>query len=258
MCAITLCSVCPTSSGSVRKATSTSTSRSTTSSTSLTLDPRRAPPAAGRAVRGPQRPGRGRRAAGSCAGSASRPSLGLARLLGARPGLGRPGGQHEVLAQRVALEPVGQQQRHEVRVAGEVDAEHLVGLPLVPGGAGEDARRRWPARRRRAAPGCAAAGARGGPADQSARRRRSRARRPASVHRGQPVEEGEAELVAGGGQGVDPGRRRHVDGRPGRTPTRPRPRRAAVSRSGDLLGAAVSVVADRDRRRSGRAAPAGR
>ena len=59
---------------------------------------------------------------------------------GARPRLGDPRGEHEVLAQRVALEAVRQQQRVELGVAVEGDAEHLGGLALVPGGAGEDAR----------------------------------------------------------------------------------------------------------------------
>lgn len=65
--------------------------------------------------------------------------LRLPRLLGSGPGLGHPGGEHEVLAQRVALEAVRQQQRLEIGVALEVDAEHLEGLALVPGGAAVDA-----------------------------------------------------------------------------------------------------------------------
>jgi hypothetical protein len=82
----------------------------------------------------------GRAAARGAVPRTGKVRIGLPRLLGARPRLGGPRREHELLAQRVALEAVGQQQRHEVRVVGEADAEHLVGLALVPGGAGEDAR----------------------------------------------------------------------------------------------------------------------
>ena len=56
----------------------------------------------------------------------------------ARPRLDHPGQQREVLAQRVALELRRQVHVAQVGVAGEADAEHLVGLPLVPVGAGVD------------------------------------------------------------------------------------------------------------------------
>ena len=56
----------------------------------------------------------------------------------ARPRLDHPGQQREVLAQRVALELRRQVHVAQVGVAGEGDAEHLVGLPLVPVGAGVD------------------------------------------------------------------------------------------------------------------------
>ena len=54
------------------------------------------------------------------------------------PRLDHPGQQREVLAQRVALELRRQVHVAQVGVPGEVDAEHLVGLPLVPVGAGVD------------------------------------------------------------------------------------------------------------------------
>src|SRR5215207_3029526 len=60
----------------------------------------------------------------------------LSRFLGPRPGLGLPGQQGELLAQRVALELLGQQQLGQVGVAVEADAEQLGRLPLVPVGAG--------------------------------------------------------------------------------------------------------------------------
>src|SRR5919198_5657627 len=58
----------------------------------------------------------------------------LPRFLGPRPGLGLPGQQGELLAQRMALELLGQQQLGEVRVAIEEHAEQLGGLALVPVG----------------------------------------------------------------------------------------------------------------------------
>src|SRR6266511_110435 len=68
----------------------------------------------------------------------SRRVVALPRLLGARPVLGHPRGEHELLAQRVPLELRRQQQRLEVGVPLEVDAEHLVGLALGPGRTGVD------------------------------------------------------------------------------------------------------------------------
>ena len=56
----------------------------------------------------------------------------------AGPRLDHAGQQREVLAQRVALELRRQVHVAQVGVAGEGDAEHLVGLPLVPVGAGVD------------------------------------------------------------------------------------------------------------------------
>ena len=56
----------------------------------------------------------------------------------ARPRLDHAGEQREVLAQREALELRRQVHVAQVGVAGEPDAEHLVGLPLVPVGAGVD------------------------------------------------------------------------------------------------------------------------
>src|SRR5215211_1486983 len=60
----------------------------------------------------------------------------LPRFLGSRPGFGLPGQQGELLAQRVALELLGQQQLGQVGVAVEADPEQLGRLPLVPVGAG--------------------------------------------------------------------------------------------------------------------------
>ena len=62
----------------------------------------------------------------------------LTGLFRARPGLRGSRSQHEVLAQRVALKLVRQQQRHQVGMAHEIDAEHLVSLSLVPGSAAVD------------------------------------------------------------------------------------------------------------------------
>src|SRR5215211_6295933 len=58
----------------------------------------------------------------------------LPRFLGPRPGLGLPGQQGELLAQRVAVELLGQQQLGQVGVALEADPEQLGRLPLVPVG----------------------------------------------------------------------------------------------------------------------------
>jgi hypothetical protein len=57
-------------------------------------------------------------------------------LLGAGPGLGDACGEDEVLAEGVAFEALRQEQVVQARVAFEGDAEHLVGLALVPAGAG--------------------------------------------------------------------------------------------------------------------------
>src|SRR3954451_4063551 len=138
MCAIALCSTCPTSSGSTRNAaitTSTRSSASTSSGIGALL---------GRAVGGARTPllGRGdaRRAGPATRRGAGRRVVALAGLLGAGPGLGDPRGEHELLAQRVTLELLGQEQlvqrEHRTGVA-EVDAEHLVGLLLVPPGTRE-------------------------------------------------------------------------------------------------------------------------
>src|SRR5690606_17462346 len=54
----------------------------------------------------------------------------------ARPGLDDAGEQGEVLAAGVALEAARQVEVAQHRVADEVDAVHLVGLALVPVGAG--------------------------------------------------------------------------------------------------------------------------
>src|SRR5262245_11513969 len=127
MWAMALCSVWPTSSGSRRKAASTAAQRRATSNASAIAaafvrnrvtgaplvrirDAGRRDPTTGRGLGG----------------------VGLARLLRPRPRLDHPRHEHEVLAERMALEAVGQQQRI-ARTAHELDAEHLVGLPLVPG-----------------------------------------------------------------------------------------------------------------------------
>src|SRR6266536_3320110 len=59
----------------------------------------------------------------------------LPRLLGPWPGLGLPGQEGELLAQRVPLELLGQEQLGQVGVAVEGHAEQLGGLALVPVGA---------------------------------------------------------------------------------------------------------------------------
>ena len=106
---------------------------------------------------------------------------------------------------------VGQEQRGQVRVAGEADAEHLVGLALVPGRAGVDAhggRQRGRVVRH------------GGAEQQPAYARRAVERddvradpeaRARLVDRAQPVEVGAAQLVAGGLQRGDPGAGGDVD-----------------------------------------------
>src|SRR5437763_7574085 len=193
MCAITLCSVCPTSSGRVRNATMTASTRRTTSSIGG------APLARGRDA------GRAHRVA------PGRVGVGLARLLGAGPRLGDAGGQDELLAQGVPLELGRQEQRSQAGMAGEVDAEHLVRLPLVPGGAGIDVHngrqdRRLPRYRR--------------PEQQAALCRHRpdvgdhREAGVQLVHRRQPVEE-VVPVLARPGHRRGPVVRRHVDGHPG-------------------------------------------
>ena len=107
MCAITLCSVWPTSSGSTRKAASTPTAREVDLEAS-----RHRGPHSGSGTPGAGHPA----AAGGLACSA------LARLLGAGPRLGGAGGEHERLAQRGALEAVGQQQRPQSQAGAVVEA----------------------------------------------------------------------------------------------------------------------------------------
>ncbi len=110
-------------------------------------------------------------------------------------------------------EALGQQQRHQVRVPVEADAEHLVGLALVPRGTGVHADR-------------------GGQHGRLVRNRRTDQQPPDApalgrqrgdmgadaeagagfVHGAQPVEIGAAEPVARRFEGGDPGRGRHIDG----------------------------------------------
>src|SRR4051794_12887082 len=126
MCAMTLCSVCPTSSGSTRNAATMTTSRMTTSRSI------RAPILA--SILGPV----GRHARRRHLAAARRAAARLAGLLRARPHLGHPRRQNEVLAQRMPLEPVRQQQRDQVGMPLEDHPEHLVRLALVPVGAPVD------------------------------------------------------------------------------------------------------------------------
>src|SRR5437667_1434743 len=60
----------------------------------------------------------------------------LFTLRRARPHLGLPGHEREVLPQGVALEGLRQHQLHQVRMPLEHDAEELPRLPLVPVGPG--------------------------------------------------------------------------------------------------------------------------
>ena len=165
-----------------------------------------------------------------------------------RPRLQRPGGQHEGLAQRGALEALGQQQRAQAEAgavveAVELDAEHLEGLALVPGHARPRPRSGWAPAGRRPARGCAAAsGGRGRSSRRRAARRPPRRVAVRLVDRGQPVQEVHPENVAGVRGGLDPALARDVHaGRtgavrgcgdalagfagppPGRRPTRGRP-----------------------------------
>ena len=195
MCAMTLCSACPTSRGRTRKAASTEAARTATSRTVI-ADPT---PAGGT-------PGAWtRRRLGDFGGLVA-----LAGLLAAGPRLRRPRGELEGLAQGRALEAVRQQQRADREPAavvepGEVDAEHLERLALVPGGtgihagdrvdgvavgdAGDDedaAQRAWPADveqvRGDVEPGCRLV--------------------VGAVDRAQPVEEGVAVVARGGDSGT--------------------------------------------------------
>src|SRR5690606_6511741 len=108
MCAMTLCSACPTRSGRTANAAATKASLTTTSRSI-------GPPV----VRHPRR---------ADAAAARRAVPRLARLLGARPRFRDARGEDEVLAERMPLETLGEQQRHQVRVALEDGAEHLRGL----------------------------------------------------------------------------------------------------------------------------------
>src|SRR5262245_7153483 len=95
MCAITLCSVCPTTSGRVRNATTTTATRIPSSSQIGTT-----PPAlcGGTPFTGSRDPRRSDRLPpGGVA-------VALARLFGPGPRLGYPAGEDEVLAQRMPLE----------------------------------------------------------------------------------------------------------------------------------------------------------
>ena len=189
MWAITLCSVWPTSSGRTRNAASTATVRSDD------LEHRHRGPHSGR-----RDPGR----LDPAAAGRLRRVVAFARLLGPRPRLRRAGGEDERLAQRRPLEALRQQQRPQAQAGPvveplDVDPEHLVRLPLVPGGSGEksgEARQGGAVR----VCGCAA-GAHAGRPGWRCRARCSttsnagvRAGRlvVGLVHGGQPVEEGEA------------------------------------------------------------------
>lgn len=157
----------------------------------------------------------------------------LARLLRARPGLGDPGGEHELLAQRMPLEPVGQQQRHQVRVAGEVDPEHLVRLALVPAGPRVDpggARQRGAGPRH---PGAQQQVAHRSAVPDGGQVDADREALGELVHRAQPVEEAQAEPVPGGGQRLDPVLGGHVHGEQLIGLGRARP---GADRGGGLLG----------------------
>jgi hypothetical protein len=59
--------------------------------------------------------------------------FGLARFLGAGPGLGDPGCQDEVLAQGVALEVLREEEVVQGGMTLEDDTEHFVRLAFVPG-----------------------------------------------------------------------------------------------------------------------------
>ena len=190
MWAITLCSVWPTSSGSTRKAASTPTARRVTSTASFIAAP----------TRGRARPG---------ADTRRRP-VGLAcsdspGSLAPGHGLRGAGGEHERLAQRRALEAVGEQQRPQTQAGAvveplEVEPEHLVRLALVPRDPAED-----PGQAREAG-ALGDAGAeqlapqrpRGGPVHEVAHDvEPGRLLVVALVDRREPVEEGVGRVVAG-------------------------------------------------------------
>src|SRR5687768_1772277 len=125
MCAITLCSVCPTSSGSTRNAASTHAARSTTSPASATGLTPLGSRFGNRAARPPRRGGRDAGRQQLAPGRRRGVGVRLPRFLGPRPGLGGTRGELEALAQRRALETVRQQQGSQavpaaVVVAGEV------------------------------------------------------------------------------------------------------------------------------------------
>ena len=134
----------------------------------------------------------------------------LPRLLRAGPCLRDPGREDEVLAERMAFEVLREQQRDEVRVAGEDDAEHLVGLALVPGRAGEDLHggrengslvRHRRTQQQPADPAVLQRDDMGADAEPGAR----------FVDRAQPVEVGALQRVAGGLERGGPGAGGHVD-----------------------------------------------
>src|SRR5665811_419074 len=134
MCAIVLCSIWPTTSGSMRNAPSTTRQRKMTSKMS-SIGGLPSP------ILGIGNPWRthaapARRVCGI--------GVGLPRLLRTGPGLGDPCGEDEFLAEWVAFEAVGQQQR--IEFVAEVDAEHLMRFALMPGGAGKDLSERRDAR----------------------------------------------------------------------------------------------------------------
>src|SRR5680860_892851 len=134
MCAIVLCSIWPTTSGSMRNAPSTTRQRSTTSTMSG-IGSLPSP------ILGIGNPGRTHPAP---AGRVCGIGVGLPRFLRTGPGLGDPGGEDEFLAEWMAFEAVGQQQR--IEFVAEVDAEHLMRFALMPGGAGKDLSERRDAR----------------------------------------------------------------------------------------------------------------
>src|SRR5690349_9525634 len=124
MCAICLCSIWPSTSGSVRKAPRTKTTRRVTSKTSLieVLQP-----FVGDSWRlHPSAPGR----------LAPQVVIALTWFLRPRPWLDDAGGEDEVLAQRMTLEAVREKQRCRL-LAVELQPEHLVRLTLVPPRSGE-------------------------------------------------------------------------------------------------------------------------
>jgi hypothetical protein len=132
----------------------------------------------------------------------------LPRFLRARPGLGHARGQDEVLAEGVALETLGEEERIQAGVAFEGDAEHLVGLAFVPGGARVDldGGREYGGVVRDGRPYEEAADRSEG--DDVGRDAETGA---GFVDGTQPVEVRTAESVACGLQGGEPGRRRYVD-----------------------------------------------